>query len=203
MVACLRLVIFGKVITEVRTFQTTTADLLRLSEWLATNDCTHVAMGATGVYWKPVWHILDDGEFELVLANVAHVKNVPGRKTDVNDANVAGGTVGARSDPGKLRAGRPDPGGCSLAQSHSAAVRLGSGKKERLLPRLCWIAHARRRDLARFDGSRDRASMMFQSCFLAVETKERISAKSIAPCNDRKPPEIFCRSFIMRPSRSA
>jgi hypothetical protein len=44
--------------------------------------------------------------------------------------------------------------------------------------------------LARFDGSRDRASMMFQPCFLAVETKERISAKSIAPCNDRKPPEI-------------
>ena len=72
--------------TEVRTFQTTTVDLLRLSEWLAANDCTHVAMEATGVYWKPVWHILDDGEFELVLANAAHVKNVPGRKTDVNDA---------------------------------------------------------------------------------------------------------------------
>ena len=85
-VACLRLVSDGKVTTEVRTFQTTTADLLRLSEWLAANDCTHVAMEATGVYWKPVWHILDDGEFELVLANAAHVKNVPGRKTDVNDA---------------------------------------------------------------------------------------------------------------------
>ena len=68
------------------TFQTTTADLLRLSEWLTANDCTHVAMEATGVYWKPVWHILDDGEFALVLANAAHVKNVPGRKTDVNDA---------------------------------------------------------------------------------------------------------------------
>src|SRR5260221_9648059 len=85
-VACLRLVSDGKVTTEVRTFQTTTADLLRLSEWLAANGCTHVAMEATGVYWKPVWHILDDGEFELVLANAAHVKNVPGRKTDVNDA---------------------------------------------------------------------------------------------------------------------
>ena len=85
-VACLRLVSDGKVTTEVRTFQTTTADLLRLSEWLAINGCTHVAMEATGVYWKPVWHILDDGEFELVLANAAHVKNVPGRKTDVNDA---------------------------------------------------------------------------------------------------------------------
>jgi len=85
-VACLRLVSDGKVTTEVRTFQTTTADLLRLSEWLAVNGCTHVAMEATGIYWKPVWHILDDGEFELVLANAAHVKNVPGRKTDVNDA---------------------------------------------------------------------------------------------------------------------
>ena len=73
-VACLRLVSDGQVTTEVRTFQTTTADLLRLSEWLAANECTHVAMEATGVYWKPV-------EFELVLAN-AHVKNVPGRKTD-------------------------------------------------------------------------------------------------------------------------
>jgi len=85
-VACLRLVADGKVPTEVRTFQTTTADLLRLSEWLAANECTHVAMEATGVYWKPVWHILDDGDFVLVLANAAHVKNVPGRKTDVNDA---------------------------------------------------------------------------------------------------------------------
>ena len=80
-VACLRLVSDGKVTTEVRTFQTTTADLLRLSAWLAVNGCTHVAMEATGIYWKPVWHILDDGEFELVLANAAHVKNVPGRKT--------------------------------------------------------------------------------------------------------------------------
>ena len=85
-VACLRLVSDGKVTIEVRTFKTTTADLLHLSEWLAANGCTHVAMEATGVYWKPVWHILDDGEFELVLANAAHVKNVPGRKTDVNDA---------------------------------------------------------------------------------------------------------------------
>src|SRR5712671_5411517 len=60
-----------------------------------------------------------------------------------------------------------------------------------LLPRLIWMAHERRRDLARFDGSRFSASMMFQSCFLAVETNERMSAKSMAPSNDRKPPEIF------------
>ena len=48
--------------------------------------CTHIAMEATGVYWKPVWHILSDGDFALTLANATHVKNVPGRKTDVNDA---------------------------------------------------------------------------------------------------------------------
>ncbi len=85
-VACLRHVSGGKVNTEVRTFETTTASLSALSEWLAQTGCTHIAMEATGIYWKPVWHILADGEFQLVLANSAHVKNVPGRKTDVNDA---------------------------------------------------------------------------------------------------------------------
>ena len=71
---------------EVRTFATTTPGLLELSAWLSEHGCTHVAMAATGVYWKPVWHVLSDGEFTLILANAAHVKNVPGRKTDVNDA---------------------------------------------------------------------------------------------------------------------
>ena len=85
-VACLRIVEDNKVTTEVRTFGTTTASLIGLRDWLAANKCTHVAMEATGVYWKPVWHILSDGEFKLVLANAAHVKNVPGRKTDVSDA---------------------------------------------------------------------------------------------------------------------
>src|SRR5499433_3880056 len=85
-VACLRIAEDGKVTTQVRTFDTTTASLIGLRDWLAANKCTHVAMEATGVYWKPVWHILSDGEFELVLANAAHVKNVPGRKTDVSDA---------------------------------------------------------------------------------------------------------------------
>jgi transposase len=84
-VACLRLAA-GQISREVRTFATTTAGLLVLSEWLAAAGCTHVAMEATGVYWKPVWHILNDGDFRLVLANAAHIKNVPGRKTDVNDA---------------------------------------------------------------------------------------------------------------------
>jgi transposase len=85
-VACVRHMVDGKVTTHVKTFKTTTQELMALSEWLSTEAATHIAMEATGVYWKPVWHILSDGEFELVLANAAHVKNVPGRKTDANDA---------------------------------------------------------------------------------------------------------------------
>ena len=85
-VACVRHMAGGTVRREVRTFKTTTTELLALSDWLAAEGCTHVAMEATGVYWKPVWHILSDADFSLVLANAAHVKNVPGRKTDVNDA---------------------------------------------------------------------------------------------------------------------
>ena len=84
-VACLRLVTQGRVHREVRRFPTTTRGLLELAAWLEAARCTIVAMEATGVYWKPVWHILD-GSFELVLANAAHIKGVPGRKSDVNDA---------------------------------------------------------------------------------------------------------------------
>jgi transposase len=85
-VACVRHMHEGLVKREVRTFKTMTRDLLALSEWLASQGCTHILMEATGVYWKPVWHILSDGDFALTLANAAHVKNVPGRKTDTNDA---------------------------------------------------------------------------------------------------------------------
>jgi transposase len=85
-VACQRHMTNGTVKREVRTFGTTTKDLLALSEWLASQECTHLAMEATGIYWKPVWQVLSDGEFILVLANAGDVKNAPGRKTDVNDA---------------------------------------------------------------------------------------------------------------------
>jgi transposase len=85
-VACVRVIERRKVKTEVRTFKTVTSQLLALSVWLSENGCTHVAMEATGVYWKCVWAVLSDGEFTLILANAAHVKAMPGRKTDVNDA---------------------------------------------------------------------------------------------------------------------
>jgi transposase len=84
-VACLRLVARGRASYEVRRFPTTTKGLIKLAEWLEAAQCTHVAMEATGVYWKPVWHMLE-GRFTLILANAAHIKGVPGRKSDVNDA---------------------------------------------------------------------------------------------------------------------
>jgi len=84
-VACIRIASEGSVRQEVRTFGTTTGALEGLAEWLRAEGCTHAAMEATGVYWKPVWHALEE-VLELVLANAAHIKNVPGRKTDVNDA---------------------------------------------------------------------------------------------------------------------
>jgi transposase len=84
-VACARVVTDGKLRQEVRTFGTTTTQLLALADWLQEHGCTHAAMESTGVYWKPVWHVLEES-LTLVLANAMHIKNVPGRKTDVNDA---------------------------------------------------------------------------------------------------------------------
>ncbi len=69
---------------EVKTFGTMTEDLLKLSDWLLTRGVTHVAMESTGVYWKPIWNLLE-GNFELLLVNAQHIKAVPGRKTDVKD----------------------------------------------------------------------------------------------------------------------
>ncbi len=75
----------GKLETDLRTFGTMTRDLLELSDWLAAHGVTHDAMEATGVLWKPVWNILD-GHFELLLVNPRELKQVPGRKSDVKDA---------------------------------------------------------------------------------------------------------------------
>src|SRR3982075_1593255 len=85
-VACVRIVAEGKTRRECRTFSTTTDQLVELRVWLEECRCTHVAMEATGVYWMPVFRILGEADFELIGANAAHIKNVPGRKTDMNDA---------------------------------------------------------------------------------------------------------------------
>lgn len=70
---------------ETRTFGTTTAQLLELLDWLVQSGCTHVAMESTGSYWKPVYNLLE-GALELLVVNAQHIKAVPGRKTDVLDA---------------------------------------------------------------------------------------------------------------------
>jgi len=69
---------------EIRTFGTSTNDLLTMRDWLAGYAVTHIAMEATGVYWKPIYYVLEEG-FTLLLVNAAHVKQVPGRKSDVAD----------------------------------------------------------------------------------------------------------------------
>jgi transposase len=75
----------GSLNKEIRTFGTMTADLLALCDWLHSAGCTHVAMESTGIYWKPVYNLLE-GQFEVLVVNAAHIKAVPGRKTDVRDA---------------------------------------------------------------------------------------------------------------------
>jgi transposase len=84
LVACLRQQEGRRKHAEVQSFGTTTAEILRLHAWLSAAACTHVAMESTGVYWQPVFNLLE-GSFGVVLANAHHIKAVPGRKTDVKD----------------------------------------------------------------------------------------------------------------------
>ena len=71
--------------SETKTFPTMTRDLFALMTWLESEGVTHIAMESTGIYWKPVYNILE-GYFDIALANAQRIKNVPGRKTDVSDA---------------------------------------------------------------------------------------------------------------------
>jgi transposase len=70
---------------ETRTFHTVTRELLELREWFLAKGVTHVALEGTGIYWQPVYGVLEDA-FEMILGNAQHIKNVPGRKTDVKDS---------------------------------------------------------------------------------------------------------------------
>lgn len=83
-VACLVIREGGKVLKEIRTFLTMTVDLVVLHDWLKAHQVTHVAMESTGIYWRPVFNLLE-GDFTVLLVNAAHIKTVPGRKTDVKD----------------------------------------------------------------------------------------------------------------------
>jgi transposase len=85
LVVCVSRIEAGQRRKEIRTFRNETPDLLALRAWLLQEACTHVGMESTGVYWMPVYRRLE-GFFEVVVANAQHIKAVPGRKTDVHDA---------------------------------------------------------------------------------------------------------------------
>ena len=84
-VACLSTIEHGQRHKEVRQVSTMTCDILALKQWLIESGCRQIAMESTGVYWKPIYHLLEDA-FEIVLVNAQHMKAVPGRKTDIKDA---------------------------------------------------------------------------------------------------------------------
>ena len=88
--------------SETREFETFLGDLERLRDWLAAEGVSHVAMEATGVYWKPVWFALEELDVELLLVNSRNMRMVPGRKTDVADAGMDGAAAGARPVAGRF-----------------------------------------------------------------------------------------------------
>lgn len=78
---------------EIRTFLTLTDDLISLADWLKTKGCTHVAMESTASYWKPIYNLLELEDIKAIVVNAKHIKNVPGLKTDVKDAEWIAGLL--------------------------------------------------------------------------------------------------------------
>ena len=79
----------GSVITETRTFSTLIPEMKHLREWVIETNCQHIAMESTGIYWQPIYEMLEDcfnGDIDILVVNARHMKNVPGRKTDMRDA---------------------------------------------------------------------------------------------------------------------
>src|SRR2546429_5078152 len=87
-VACLLITAAsGRTQQEVRTFTTTTVGLQALADWLASQGVTHIAMESTGIYWRPVFNLLE-GRFQVILVNAQHMKAIPGHKTDIKDSEL-------------------------------------------------------------------------------------------------------------------
>jgi hypothetical protein len=99
---------------QIRTFRTTTAGLVLLGDWLASFAVTVVGMESTGVYWKPCYWLLED-DFQCWLLNARHLRNVPGRKTDVKDAAWICQLARARPGATLVRAAQADPGSCATS----------------------------------------------------------------------------------------
>ena len=131
-VACVRIQQGAAVEQEVRTFETTTSGLLDLSAWLSEKECGLAAMEATGVYWKPVWHILADGELELAAGQrrACEERARPQDRRERCDLALRAGR--SRSDPRQLRADRPTQELRSLLRTRKQLVRERSSHTQRL-----------------------------------------------------------------------
>ena len=113
---------------ETRTFGTMTADLLALADWLIGKAVTHVAMESTGVFWQPIYNLLEGTGLELLVVNAQHIKAVPGRKTDVRDAEWIAELLQHRL----LKASFvPDRVSASCASSSATAPRSSASARER------------------------------------------------------------------------
>src|SRR5262249_26988394 len=121
----------GQVTKEIRTFETLTDSLLALGDWLVEGRVTHVAMESTGVYWKPVWNLLE-GHVEPLLVNAQHVKAVPGRKTDVKDAEWLADLLRHGLVQGSFVPDRPARELRELTRYRSALVRERTAEVNRL-----------------------------------------------------------------------
>ena len=121
----------GSVRKEVRTFGTMTDELLALADWLRARGVRHVAMESTGVYWQPIWNLLED-EFTLRLANARHVKAVPGRKTDVRDAEWLADLLRHGLLPASVIPARPQRELRELTRYRTALLRERAAEVNRL-----------------------------------------------------------------------
>jgi len=115
----------------IRTFATMTTDLLALQDWLVNLGVTHVAMESSGVFWKPIWNLFEE-TFTLLLVNPAHIKAVPGRKTDVKDAEWIADLLRHGLLPASFVPDRPAREQRDLTRYRSALVRERSAEVNRL-----------------------------------------------------------------------
>ncbi len=113
----------GQASRQVRTFATTTESLLRLADWLTSQQVSHVAMESTGVYWRPIFNILE-AAFQVILVNAQHMKAIPGRKTDVRDSEWLADRLATRAAQRFLHSATAHPGS---AGSGSLSPVAGSG----------------------------------------------------------------------------
>ena len=162
---------------------------VRLRDWLAGEGVSQVVMEATGVYWRPVWHVLEEHRgVELMLVNARHVKNLPGRKTDVADACVAGAAVGVRVVARFVRAATGDrPAAGPDPLSHEAGRRNGPGRSNG--SRSCWKTPGIKLDSVVTDVMGKAARQMLDA-LIAGETDVEVMAEMARTRMRPKIPEL-------------